>query len=226
MARGRAGRAGQRPAAHPAGRLVLGHRRGADRAGRDLRLAAVPVGLEFWFSDRARGDAREYRRARAQPTTGSRAGRERDRDDERRPRRLSSRQRSRSTIRASRGVRPPGLSTQPVRSDHLHLRPDGQIRTLALVNPYDRPLEPVITKPTRSPSSSGKESVEINSSDRIGALTGSIMARHLSLCGARVRAAVPRPDRARQRRADDYRALLARSRMNQLRFNARCCSAR
>ena len=32
----------QRPAAHPPGRSVLGHRRGADRAGRDLRFAAVP----------------------------------------------------------------------------------------------------------------------------------------------------------------------------------------
>ena len=33
----------QRAAAHAAGGLVLGHRRGADRDGRDFRLAAVPV---------------------------------------------------------------------------------------------------------------------------------------------------------------------------------------
>src|SRR5688500_2399394 len=47
---------------------------------------------------------------------------------------------------------------------------DRQIRALALVNPYDRPLDQVIT-PDKIADLQGKSSVVINSSDRIGALT-------------------------------------------------------
>ena len=47
---------------------------------------------------------------------------------------------------------------------------DKQIRTLALVNPYDRPLERMIT-PERIGELGSKPSVAVNSADRIGALT-------------------------------------------------------
>src|SRR6476661_8633503 len=47
---------------------------------------------------------------------------------------------------------------------------DKQIRALALVNPYDRPLERMIT-PERIGELGSKPSVAVNSADRIGALT-------------------------------------------------------
>jgi two-component system nitrogen regulation sensor histidine kinase NtrY len=48
--------------------------------------------------------------------------------------------------------------------------PDKQIRTLALVNPYDRKLEQVIT-PERMAQLKDREVVPVNLPDRIGALT-------------------------------------------------------
>jgi two-component system, NtrC family, nitrogen regulation sensor histidine kinase NtrY len=97
---------------------------------------------------------------------------------------------------------------------------DRQIRTLALVNPYDRPLEQVIT-PAKIAELQGKPSVAINSSDRIGALTKLDYGPDSYLYAARV--FEPRFQEQINRANDvlkDYRALLARSRTNQLRFNA------
>jgi hypothetical protein len=53
--------------------------------------------------------------------------------------------------------------------------------SLALVNPYDRPLDKVITR-TRSRSSTTRK-VSHQQHDRIGAWLGSIIAQQLSLCG-------------------------------------------
>ena len=97
---------------------------------------------------------------------------------------------------------------------------DKQIRTLVLVNPYDRPLEQVIT-PDKIAALESYEVVPISSSDRIGALTRLDYGPNTYLYAARVFD----PDfRQQMERADDvltdYRALLARSRANQLRFNA------
>ncbi len=84
----------------------------------------------------------------------------------------------------------------------INVGTDGIPRSLVLINPYDRPLEKIITAEQRSPNSRQRESVAINSVDRIGALTRlDLRAQHLSLRGAGVRAAVPRADRARQRGA-------------------------
>ena len=52
----------QRPAAHPPRRPVLRHRRGADRPGRDLRLAAVPKRARILVLQPRPQDARKYRR--------------------------------------------------------------------------------------------------------------------------------------------------------------------
>jgi two-component system nitrogen regulation sensor histidine kinase NtrY len=96
---------------------------------------------------------------------------------------------------------------------------DRQIRTLALVNPYDRPLDQVIT-PAKIGELSGKPSVGINSSDRIGALTKLDYGPDSYLYAARV--FEPRFQEQINRANEvlkDYRALLARSRTNQLRFN-------
>ncbi|MEO5612007.1 MAG: ATP-binding protein [Sphingomicrobium sp.] len=98
--------------------------------------------------------------------------------------------------------------------------PDKQIRTLALVNPYDRPLDKVIP-PQKIDELKGKPSVAIDSSDRIGALTRLDYGPNTYLYAARV--FEPRFQQQLQRANDvmhDYQVLLARSRTNQLRFNA------
>ncbi|MEO7365196.1 MAG: ATP-binding protein [Sphingomicrobium sp.] len=98
--------------------------------------------------------------------------------------------------------------------------PDKQIRTLALVNPYDRPLDKVIP-PQKIEELKRKPSVSINSSDRIGVLTRLAYVPNSYLYAARV--FEPRFQQQIQRANDvmhDYQVLLARSRTNQLRFNA------
>lgn len=97
---------------------------------------------------------------------------------------------------------------------------DRQIRTLALVNPYNRPLEKVIT-PDKITALQKQEVVSVNSSDRIGALTRLDFGPNTYLYASRV--FDPEFQRQLQLANDvmhDYRVLLARSRINQLRFNA------
>jgi two-component system, NtrC family, nitrogen regulation sensor histidine kinase NtrY len=97
---------------------------------------------------------------------------------------------------------------------------DKQIRTLALVNPYDRPLEKVIT-PANIAALANKQVVALNSADRVGALTRLEYGPDAYLYAARV---FDPQFRDQLERANDvlkdYQALLARSRLNQLRFNA------
>ena len=97
---------------------------------------------------------------------------------------------------------------------------DGVPRSLALVNPYDRPLDRVIAR-ERIAQLAGQPSVPINSSDRIGALTRLDYGPNTYLYAARVFEPQFRQqiDRANDV-LDDYQALLVRSRTNQLRFNA------
>jgi two-component system nitrogen regulation sensor histidine kinase NtrY len=97
---------------------------------------------------------------------------------------------------------------------------DKQIRALALVNPYDRPLDKVIP-PARIEELSKREVVPVNSPDRIGAVTRINYGPNTYLYAARV--FEPQFRDQLQRASDvlrDYRALLAKSRINQLRFNA------
>jgi two-component system nitrogen regulation sensor histidine kinase NtrY len=97
---------------------------------------------------------------------------------------------------------------------------DKQIRALALVNPYDRPLEKVIP-PAKIEELSRREVVPVNSPDRIGAVTRIPYGPNTYLYAARV--FEPQFRDQIQRANDvlrDYRALLAKSRVNQLRFNA------
>jgi len=96
---------------------------------------------------------------------------------------------------------------------------DGVPRSLALVNPYDRPLEKVIT-PAKIAQLGAKPVVAVNSSDRIGAMTRLDYGPNTYLYAARV--FDPRFRDQIQRSNDvlrDYRSLLRRSRVNQLRFN-------
>jgi two-component system nitrogen regulation sensor histidine kinase NtrY len=97
---------------------------------------------------------------------------------------------------------------------------DKQIRALALVNPYDRPLDKVIP-PTKIEELKKREVVPVNSADRIGAVTRIDYGPNTYLYAARV--FEPQFRDQLQRASDvlrDYRALLSKSRINQLRFNA------
>ena len=97
---------------------------------------------------------------------------------------------------------------------------DKQIRTLALVNPYDRPLDKVITPASLSALAS-RQVVPLNSPDRVGALTHLDYGPDAYLYAARV--FDPQFQQQIQRANGvlrDYQTLLNRSRINQLRFNA------
>ncbi len=97
---------------------------------------------------------------------------------------------------------------------------DKQIRTIALVNPYDRDLQQSIPA-GKINELRNRKVVPITSSDRIGAVTRLDIAPDTYLYEAHVfdpefRQQIERANRV----VADYRQLLARSRVNQLRFNA------
>ena len=100
------------------------------------------------------------------------------------------------------------------------MAPDGVIRSLALVNPYDRPLDKVISKAKLGELAS-KESVAVNSADRIGAVARLDYAPSTFVYAARVfdPQFKQQIDRAREIQTV-YAELLERSRLYQLRFNA------
>jgi two-component system nitrogen regulation sensor histidine kinase NtrY len=98
--------------------------------------------------------------------------------------------------------------------------PDKQIRTLALVDPYDRPLNRDIP-PAALARLKTTDVVSINSADRIGAVTKLDFGPDTYLYEARVfdpqfRQQIDRANDVLR----DYRSLLNKSRTNQLRFNA------
>jgi len=98
--------------------------------------------------------------------------------------------------------------------------PDKQIRTIALVNPYDRQLERAIP-PSMLAELGSKSVVPISSADRVGAVTTLDYGPNTYLYAARV--FDPQFRDQIQRSNDvlrDYQALLSRSRTNQMRFNA------
>jgi two-component system nitrogen regulation sensor histidine kinase NtrY len=97
---------------------------------------------------------------------------------------------------------------------------DRQIRTIALVDPYDRPLGNDIP-PKALAALQQQQVVPINSPDRIGAVTKLDFGPDSYLYAARV---FDPQFRQQINQANDvlkdYHTLLARSRVNQLRFNA------
>ena len=102
----------------------------------------------------------------------------------------------------------------------INVGPDNVPRSLALVNPYDRPLEKIITS-SKIAQLGDAQSVPVNSSDRVGALTRLNYGPNTYLYAARVfepqfRQQIQRANEVLQ----DYQVLLSRSRANQLRFNA------
>ncbi|MES2326803.1 MAG: ATP-binding protein [Pseudomonadota bacterium] len=98
--------------------------------------------------------------------------------------------------------------------------PDKQIRTLALVDPYDRPLNHDIPRAAIEQLKS-TDVVSIKSPDRVGAVTKLAYGPNTYLYDARVfdpqlKAQITRASDVMR----DYQALLAKSRSNQLKFNA------
>ena len=196
-------------------------------------LAAVPTvlvaifasllfqsGLEFWFSDRARGMLentvevargtfnREVERVSNETVTMS--------SDLAGYLQLVAIDDPRFSEGFGRQVLNRNLSEAII----INVGPDGVPRSLALVNPYDRPLEKIITK-AKIDELGSKTTVPVNSSDRVGALTKLDYGPGTYLYAARV---FEPQFRAQIQRANDvmhdYQVLLSRSRTNQLRFNA------
>ena len=98
--------------------------------------------------------------------------------------------------------------------------PNGEILTHALVNPYDRPLDKLISKDKIAALKSA-DVVPVNSPDRVGALTRLEYGPNAYIYAARVfdpqfREQIERGNEV----LHDYQVLLTRSRVNQLRFNA------
>ena len=196
-------------------------------------LAAVPTvlvaifasllfqsGLEFWFSDRARGMLentvevaratynREVERVSNETVTmsGDLAG----------YLNLVAIDDPRFSEGFGRQVLNRNLSEAII----INVGPDGVPRSLALVNPYDRPLERIITR-AKIGELGSQPSVPVNSSDRIGALTKLDYGPGTYLYAARVFEPQFRQQIQRANEVlHDYQVLLSRSRANQLRFNA------
>jgi two-component system, NtrC family, nitrogen regulation sensor histidine kinase NtrY len=102
----------------------------------------------------------------------------------------------------------------------INVGQDNVVRSLALVNPYDRPLDEIIT-PEKITRLTELEVVPVNSPDRVGALARLDFGPNTYLYASRV--FEPELEEQIARGNDvlrDYRDLLARSRANQLRFNA------
>ncbi|GAA4718803.1 HAMP domain-containing protein [Sphingomonas lutea] len=177
-------------------------------------------GLEFWFSDRARGMientvevardtfTREVERVANETVTmsGDLAG----------YLKLVTIEDPRFIEGFGRQVLNRNLSEAII----INVGPDNVPRSLALVNPYDRPLERIITS-AKIAQLGNAQSVPVNSSDRVGSLTRLDYGPNTYLYAARVfepqfRQQIQRADAVMR----DYQVLLSRSRANQLRFNA------
>ena len=213
----------EEPAAGPAGRHILGDRARADAARRDLRLAALPVQRRILVLGPGARDAGKCHQPRS--------------------RELQSRDSSGSVCEAVtmsgdlagylRQVsdRQPAFAEAFARqvydrnlSEAIYFRvgPNGAIQSLALVNPYDRALERAVTPQMIAPGPARERR------SRWFAMTASrrwrscpIGQRHLSLRGARVRAAARRPAPTRARRSW---TTIARSRA--ARATCNCASTR
>ena len=176
-------------------------------------------GLEFWFSDKAKGMiensvelarttySREVERVSLQTVTMSRD--------------LSGYLRA---VSINDPLFADGFGRQVLQrelSEAAIIQVDrkGVVRSLGLVNPYDRPLESVITK-SKLAEMSDKESVAINSVDRIGALARLDYGTNTYVYAAHVfdpqfQTQIQRADEVQK----TYGELVDRSRLYQLKFN-------
>lgn len=103
----------------------------------------------------------------------------------------------------------------------MNVSPGHSIQALALVNPYDRPLERVITPDMIKALQDGQQSVVVLSGDRIGTLIPFQLEENAYLYASRVfdpqmTVQIERAEAV----LGDYEALLSRARTLQFRFNA------
>jgi two-component system, NtrC family, nitrogen regulation sensor histidine kinase NtrY len=178
-------------------------------------------GLEFWFSDRARGMLEN---------TVAVARGSYDRETERVANETETAAGDLAGYLKQTTIEDPRFQEAFARNQVLNRNlseaiiftygTDKQIRTIALVNPYDRPLEKVI-KPEAIAQLGTSPVVAVNSNDRIGAVARINFGPETYLYAARV---FDPQFREQIQRANgvlrDYQALLSRSRAIQLRFNA------
>ena len=196
-------------------------------------LAAVPmllvvvfasilfqVGVEFWFSDRARGTMESAATVAQQSYT---------------------REEERVSINTLAMASDAASALKSVSIDDarfinflwvqlyqrelsegmvLRVKPGFQIRTLVLVNPYDRDLSKFITQPMVKALVEGKQSVVVPSPNGIGALTKLPIGEDNYIYGARIDPFFGRQMQRAQGVLKDYRDLAKRSRSLQLQFNA------
>jgi two-component system nitrogen regulation sensor histidine kinase NtrY len=103
----------------------------------------------------------------------------------------------------------------------LKASPGQEIQTIGVVNPYDRDLQKVVSPKMVAQLRAGEESVVIQGTDRIGAVTPLAFGDDVYLYAARVHdpQMVAQLQRAKGVLAD-YDALVNRARVLQLRFNA------
>jgi two-component system nitrogen regulation sensor histidine kinase NtrY len=103
----------------------------------------------------------------------------------------------------------------------LKAAPGQEIQTIGVVNPYDRDLQKVVSQPMIAQLRGGEESVVIQGTDRIGSVTPLAFGNDVYLYAARVHdpQMVAQLQRAKGVLAD-YNALVKRARVLQLRFNA------
>ena len=188
-------------------------------------------GLEFWFSDRARGMLENTVAGRARDLSTQKCERVADEtvDDERRPRRLSPAQSPIDDPRFAEAFgRDQVLNRNLSEAIIFTVRADRQIRTLGAGQSLRPPARDRSSRRRRSRELQGKPSVAINSSDRIGALTRLDYGPDTYLYAARVfEPAVPRADRPRQRRAQGLSGAARRVAHQPAALQrGACCSAR
>jgi two-component system nitrogen regulation sensor histidine kinase NtrY len=98
---------------------------------------------------------------------------------------------------------------------------DGNVQSIALVNPYEKQLERAATPGALAAIRKGSRTVPISSNDRIGALTRLPFGRGNYLYAARVFSPELRQQLARARAVQaGYKSLTDRAQMLQFRFNA------
>lgn len=102
----------------------------------------------------------------------------------------------------------------------FRIGPRGDVQSLVLWNPRDRPLERFIGAPTIAALRAGRKSVPVASPSGIGGVTKLPFGRDNFVYGAKFDADFDKQIRTARAVSSDYRALAGRSRSLQLRFNA------
>jgi two-component system nitrogen regulation sensor histidine kinase NtrY len=103
----------------------------------------------------------------------------------------------------------------------VSVTPQNGVQTLAIINPYDRDIESQIDLAAIDQLRKGKPSVVVDRGDRIAAFVPMAGSPNMFLYAARASNPQMRPQYARAEAVlNDYRALMSRSRALQLQFNA------